>query len=119
MKHTISPEDFFKASIVYLILSGRVEDALDKLSNYYRVEKPKLVIKRVKGHCKAPALYSLKKKTIYIQNGEYYMNPFVILHEFYHHLRNFGGKHRGTEKNANEFAKSYINAYKKLISYRK
>jgi hypothetical protein len=32
----------------------------------------------------------------------------VLIHEFYHHLRNVGGKHRGTERHAKEFALSFL-----------
>ncbi len=110
-----SKDDLFKARIVALILNGRVDDALEELARYYHIDKPRLLIKRVKGHSKVPALYSFKDKTIYIQNGEYYTNPFVILHEFYHHLRNIGGRHRGTEYKANEFAREYINTFNKII----
>ena len=108
-------EDIFKAYIVHLIKEGEVEEALSLLSKYYRVEKPKLIVKRLKGHSKALALYSFKNKTIYIQDGEYYSDPFIVLHEFYHHLRNIGGRHRGTEDNADKFALDYINAYNKVL----
>jgi hypothetical protein len=42
------------------------------------------------------------------------MNPFVIIHEFYHHLRSkaVDKMHRGTEKNADKFAIEFIEAYK-------
>jgi len=105
--------ELFKAYVVHLILNGRVDEALAKLSEHYKVERPRLLIKRVKGFSKVPAVYSLEKKAIYIQNGNYYNSPYVILHEFYHHLRNVGGKHRGTEENADRFALSFITAYKK------
>jgi hypothetical protein len=47
-------------------------------------------------------------------NQEYLDNPFVILHEFYHHLRTHGMEHRGTEKYANRFAEEFIEAFKTL-----
>lgn len=108
-------DKLFRAHVVYLILNGKVDEALTILSEYYDVEKPKVKIKRVKKYSRVPAVYSLKRKTIYIQSGNYYNNLYIILHEFYHHLRNYGGKHRGTEKNANKFAESYINAYVELL----
>jgi hypothetical protein len=41
------------------------------------------------------------------------VNPFVVLHEFYHHLRCKGvdRMHRGTEGNADRFALDFIKAY--------
>jgi len=43
--------------------------------------------------------------------------PFVILHEFYHHTRTgIDTKHRGTEKYANEFAEKFIQAYRSLVA---
>jgi hypothetical protein len=45
------------------------------------------------------------------------MDPFIVLHEFYHHLRIRGGKiHRGTERNAMEFAKGFIKAHNWKVS---
>jgi len=108
--------DLFKAYIVSLILDGKLDKALDLLSDFYHVSRPKLKVKHLKGHSKALATYSLKNKTIYVQNGDYYTNPLVILHEFYHHLRNVQGKHRGTEDNANKFAIDFIEAYRRIIN---
>jgi hypothetical protein len=55
--------------------------------------------------------YVSATKTIHVASMERLHDPFVILHEFYHHLRTQGGKHRGTEKHANKFAQEYIAAY--------
>jgi hypothetical protein len=42
--------------------------------------------------------------------------PFIILHEFYHHMRSFAdANHKGTEKYANKFAKEFIEAYKSIL----
>lgn len=109
-------DDHLKAYIVYLILNGRLDEALEILSKWYGVEKPKIRIGRVKGRSKALAVYLANKKTIVIQDGSLYTNPFVILHEFYHHIRYRGGKHRGTEKNADEYAKGFIDAYRRVSS---
>jgi len=38
-----------------------------------------------------------------------------VLHEFYHHIRTSGGIHRGSEKHANMYAKSFIESYNKII----
>jgi len=97
--------------VVKLILDGRVEDALRKLSEWYGVSVPRVKIGRVKGRSRYPAVYLVKSKTIVVQDASLYNNPHVILHEFYHHLRNVGGRHRGTEGNADRFAKAFIAAY--------
>ncbi|TMI38478.1 hypothetical protein E6H26_00560 [Candidatus Bathyarchaeota archaeon] len=52
--------------------------------------------------------YVHRDKTIYISSQEYLYDPYVLIHEFYHHLRNVGGKHRGTERHAKEFALSFL-----------
>jgi hypothetical protein len=41
-----------------------------------------------------------------------------VLHEFYHHVRTREGVHRGSEKRANMYAKSFIDAYMKMASKR-
>jgi hypothetical protein len=71
----------------------------------------------VKGRRKtALAVYVHEKNTIYASNSDMLYNPFVILHEFYHHIRSKSGEHKGTEKNADafaiEFMKSYLRVHK-------
>ncbi|HEV2226795.1 MAG TPA: hypothetical protein VGR56_08340, partial [Nitrososphaerales archaeon] len=44
---------------------------------------------------------------------EYLYDPFVMIHEFYHHLRSASGRHRGTEKDADRFALDFIEAYRR------
>jgi hypothetical protein len=104
----------FMANVVKLILEGNVERAIELLSIEYKVDTPRIKIGRVKGKSGAVAVYVPTKKTIFIQKPDFYNDPHVILHEFYHHIRYYGGKHRGTEKYADEFAKKFILAYLKL-----
>jgi len=48
-----------------------------------------------------------------VLNSDVLMDPFTVLHEFYHHVRfRLGGLYRGTERNANEFARNFIESYK-------
>jgi hypothetical protein len=104
----------FKPLIVALILNGQAEKALDLLAENYRVTTPKLTVGLPKGH-KATAFgcYTPKDTTISVLNSDIIGNPFVILHEFYHHLRTtVDKKHKGTEKNADKFAREFIEAYK-------
>ncbi len=99
------------------ILDSRPERALELLCEHYHVEVPKLGVGVVKGRSKGVlAVYSPNRKEILAVSQEYLYDPFVILHEFYHHLRQFAGQHRGTEKNADKFALDFIAAYKRLAS---
>jgi hypothetical protein len=111
--------DVAKAKIVELIISGRVEEALGRLADLYGVSPPRVKVGRVKGKSRVPAVYVSREETIYIQDGSYYNNPFIVLHEFYHHLRMGGGKHRGTEGYANKYAVKFIEAYVKAKARRR
>ena len=104
----------FKAMIVRLILNGRAEEALALLAKNYNVNMPKLKVGLPKGHKKnVSGCYTAKNETISVLNSDAIKNPFVILHEFYHHLRtSIDKKHKGTEKNASKFAREFIEAYK-------
>lgn len=108
----INSERLFKTKIVHLILSKRPEDALEALSRYYCVATPELRVGMPKGHRKKVGCYMVKKGIIYVSSVDELHNPHVILHEFYHHLRTYNTKHRGTEKHAKRFAKDYIETYK-------
>ncbi|MDQ3806871.1 MAG: hypothetical protein M3298_01750, partial [Thermoproteota archaeon] len=61
------------------------------------------------------AVYVQKESKIYAINSDVYYNPFIVLHELYHHIRTKGGIHRGSEKNANLYARSFIDAYNRTI----
>lgn len=77
----------FHARIVGYILDNRPEHALKLLSEHYGVTEPKLRVGSVKGHRKVVACYVAKERRIYLSRSELLTDPFVILHEFYHHLR--------------------------------
>ena len=106
----------FKPLIVSLILNGQAEKALELLAENYKVSMPKLKVGLPKGHkAKAFGCYTTKDATISVLNSDVIVNPFVILHEFYHHLRtSIDKKHKGTEKNADKFARDFIEAYTSL-----
>jgi len=70
-----------------------------------------------KGQSKSQGCYVTEKKTIYFSNQDALYNPFVVLHEFYHHLRSTGGKHKGTEKFADAFAEDFLDAYKEAARF--
>ncbi len=107
-------EEEMKASVVALILDARPEEALDVLSRWYRVEKPRLGVGVVEGKTKGvAAVYSSRRREILAANREYLYNPFVMVHEFYHHLRSRSGRHRGTEKDADRFAMNFIETYQR------
>ena len=103
----------FRAKVVALILSRDTEEALELLSQHYRVVKPKLKVGIPKRHSKNPACYVAKKRTIHVSRREILWNPHIILHEFYHHLRNLINAQRGIEKYAERFAENYLQAYRK------
>jgi hypothetical protein len=112
-------QDNFKSLVVWLILNGRPEEALALLAKNYKVNVPKLKVGLPKGHkIKAFGCYTKKNETITLLNSDVVVNPFVILHEFYHHLRSkaVDKMHRGTEKNADKFAMEFIEAYKAALN---
>jgi len=104
----------FKAMVVWLIISGKPEEALELLAKNYKVKVPSLKVGLPKGHkITAFGCYTLKIQTISVLNSEVMQNPFVILHEFYHHLRSksVDGIHKGTERGADKFALNFIAEY--------
>jgi Zn-dependent peptidase ImmA (M78 family) len=105
----------FKPLIVSLILDGKTEEALAILSSKYGVRIPKIKVGLPKGHKrKAYGCYTTKNETISVLNSDMLLNPFVILHEYYHHLRSksVDKVHRGTERNADQFALEFIETFK-------
>jgi hypothetical protein len=109
-------DDLTKAKIVSMILNKKTEEALQHLSKFYGKAPPEIVVGTVKGKRKTVyAVYVQKESKIYAINSDIFYNPFAVLHEFYHHMRTKGGIHRGSEKNANLYAKSFIDAYNRTI----
>lgn len=106
-------ENQFKAEIVRLIANGATEQALEKLAEHYNVTAPKLKVGLPKGRRSAAlGCYEPRDKTISVLNSDVFRQPFVIIHEFYHHLRTkVDLTHKGTEKNANRFAREFLEAY--------
>jgi len=109
-------EQRFKALVVWFILNGKVEKALELLGEHYGVEVPKLKVGLPKGRKKKVlGCYVARSRTICVLNSDVFREPFVVLHEFYHHLRTtLDKKHKGTERYADEFAKEFIEAYKSM-----
>jgi len=104
----------FKTTIVLLVLNKQTEEALTLLAKNYGLETPLLKIGLPKGHKNnIYGCYTAKNTTISVLNSDILGNPFVILHEFYHHLRSksVDKQHKGTEKNANKFAIDFIREY--------
>ncbi len=107
------PDPKTQALIVKLILNKRTEKSLQLLSNFYKIQAPEIVVGTIKGKRKTVyAVYVHSQRRIYATNSEIFYNPFVILHEFYHHLRYRGMEHRGSEKSADKFALYFINSYR-------
>lgn len=110
-------EEAFKILVVATILDLRTEDALRLLCKHYRVAVPRLRVGVVEGRTKGvAAIYSLERKEILAAKMEYLYDPFVMIHEFYHHLRSVSGKHRGTEKQADRFAADFVETYKRAVA---
>src|SRR5512136_1295447 len=109
-------EDLFKARVVQLILKKETDAALEALSEHYRVSVPGLKVGMPKRSGGKAGCYVSGTKMIHVASMERLHDPFVILHEFYHHLRTHGGKHIGTEKHANKFAQEYIVAFNQSFS---
>ena len=106
-------ERTFKAYVVWLVLSGKAEVSLQVLAKKYKVSVPEMKVGLPSRHkTKARGCYVIEDGTIYLQNSDAIMNPFIILHEFYHHLRtSIDKKHKGTEKYADRFAREFLEAY--------
>ena len=99
----------FHSKVVQLIIDGRVEIALGLLSDYYGVSAPTIRVGTVKRHRRVLACYVEKERRIYFSNSDFLNNPFVVLHEFYHHLRSLEpGRSRQVEKRADLFAANFI-----------
>jgi hypothetical protein len=112
-----SDEDSFKAKIVQLILRNEAEIALESLSQHYQVDTPHLKVGMPKKTGKKAGCYVPNTKTIHVASQERLADPFVIIHEFYHHLRYQGGRHRGAEKLADKFAEEFIAVFKNAHNY--
>ncbi len=107
-------DDVEKARVVQLILRGRTKEAMRLVCESFGKQPPKMKVGRVKGQGRALAVYLPRRSTIYFSDGSLTRNPFVVLHELYHHIRFLAEKHRGTEKHANKFAMEFIRAFSKL-----
>ncbi|BEP18693.1 hypothetical protein PYJP_20450 [Pyrofollis japonicus] len=93
-----------RAYAVLLILKGETENALRVLSEYYGIATPRLKVGLPKRHAKALGCYDARRRLICLRSSNEYRNPFVVLHEFYHHLRSCRAEFAGSEKNANNYA---------------
>ena len=111
------PDDLMRAKIVYMILNKKTEEALQKLSDFYHISPPEIVVGTIKGKRRTVyAVYVQKERRIYALDSDIFYHPFIVLHEFYHHLRTRGGMHRGSEKYANIYAQDFIDSYNKILS---
>ena len=117
MKEEVEAEESFKVLVVATILDSRTEDALHMLCEHYRVSVPRLRVGVLEGKTKGvAAVYSVERKEILAAKREFLYDPFVMVHEFYHHLRSVSGKHRGTEKQADKFASEFVEAYRRTAA---
>lgn len=107
-------EQEFRAMIVWLIANGKAEKALEMLSEHYGIETPRMKVGLPRGRRKKTlGCYDSGSRTISVLDSDALKQPFVILHEFYHHVRTgLDAKHKGNEEYANEFAKRFLEAYR-------
>ncbi|HLX54683.1 MAG TPA: hypothetical protein VKR58_12110 [Aquella sp.] len=109
-------DDLEKAKIVSLILDKKTEIALEHLSKLYKVDTPEIVVGTIKKKRRTVyAVYVVQEKKIYALNSDVFYNPFIVLHEYYHHIRSKRGTHRGSEKHANLYALDFINSYMRIV----
>lgn len=109
-------DDLTKAKIVALILDKKTEVALANLSKLYKIDAPEIVVGTIKKKRRTVyAVYVVQEKKIYALNSEIFYNPFVILHEYYHHIRSKHGTHRGSEKRADMYAQDFIDSYTRIV----
>lgn len=108
----LTAELAFKAKVVAMILSKETEKALALLSSHYGITEPKLKVGMPKRYSRNPACYEAKTQVIHVSSRKILWNPHVILHEFYHHLRNLTNAQGGIEKYAKKFSRNYVHAYR-------
>ena len=118
MPNNQASEKIFKAKIVHLLLSKDTQEALELVSKRHGIAKPRLKVGMPKGYSKKVACYVANNRTIHVSSREALYNPHVILHEFYHHLRNSTSTQKGLEKHANRFAEEYLRAYEMVVAFR-
>ncbi|GAB6148111.1 hypothetical protein [Stetteria hydrogenophila] len=99
-----SREDCVLARAARMIVEGRTEEAIEGLSRFYEVLPPRVKVGLPRRCRNALGCYTPQDQTIYLRSSREYRDPFIVLHEFYHHLRWRLGSHRGTERHADEFA---------------
>ncbi|MGG6459922.1 MAG: hypothetical protein ACM3JQ_00705 [Candidatus Eiseniibacteriota bacterium] len=103
-------------SVVNLILNKKTEEALSLLSSFYKIATPEIRVGTVKGKRKTVyAVYVPRERRIYASTSDIYYNPFIVLHEYYHHLRSQGTVHRGSEDHANKYAKEFLLSYAQTL----
>lgn len=113
-------DDMTKAKIVQMILDGKAERALEKLSEFYHVETPRIAVGTIKKKRRTVyAVYVVQEKKIYALNSDIFYNPFIIIHEYYHHIRSKLGTHKGSERYANLYAQDFIDSYNKIAMSRR
>lgn len=118
--HPAGTKERLHAKVVKLITDGQAELAVKLLSEHYEIPEPELRVGTVKRHRGVVACYVEKEKRIYLSRSDYLTNAYVILHEFYHHLRaSEPGKRRQVEKRADLFALTFIRDFQQQSTWRR
>jgi hypothetical protein len=118
MDRDISLDDMTKTRIVFMILNKRTEEALQLLSLFYNTTPPRIAVGTIKGKRKTVyALYVQKEGKIFATNSEILYNPFIMLHEFYHHIRTKADVHRGKMKGICSLRISLMHIIEQSVAY--
>ena len=105
----------FKIFVVHTILSRETERAVSLVCKKHGVRAPRLGIGLPKGQQRVLGVYQVESNNIAFRSQNEFFDPFVVLHELYHCIRSSSGSHKGTEKNADAFAISYIQQYNRFV----
>ena len=108
MRRSSGYEPGLRAYAALLILRGSAKEALELLAEYYGVDAPRIRVGLPKRHARALGCYDARRRLICLRSSREHRDPFVVLHEFYHHLRSVRAEYAGSEKNADEYALSSI-----------
>ena len=68
---SVPPDDLTKAKVVYMILNRKTEEALQKLSRFYNITPPEIVVGTIKG--KRRTVYA-----VYVKGKEEFTQQILI-----------------------------------------
>ena len=106
MSINIQQDDRNKAKVVFLIPNRR---SITNFSKFYKVIPHEIIVGTIKGKRRTICVvYVQREVKIYCINSDIFYNQFIVLHEFYYHLRTKSSIHSGSEKHASIYAKGLL-----------